>query len=65
MTDTPDSAPPTEEPAAVPAHLAVIAAALDDWWLTTDPDVEFNGADIAPYIEQYLLTSGYHVTPNP
>ncbi|MEV6614249.1 hypothetical protein AB0N31_10575 [Streptomyces sp. NPDC051051] len=48
-----------------PAHLAVIAAALDDWWLITDPHVEFNGADIAPRVEMYLLSSGYRVTPNP
>lgn len=52
-------------PAPAGNHLDIIAAALDDWWTVTDPRAEFNGADIAPHVEQYLLSSGYHITPNP
>jgi len=58
--------PPADRPAAAPApHLAVIAAALDDWWTTADPAATFDGDTIAPHVEMYLLSSGYHVTPNP
>lgn len=59
--------PTAEEQAiAVPGPgtaLDVIAAALDDWWITTDPSAEFNGAVIAPHVAMYLLTSGYRITP--
>ncbi|MGW1324812.1 hypothetical protein ACWD64_19995 [Streptomyces antibioticus] len=48
-----------------PHHLAVIAAALDDWWLVTDPRAPFDGAAIAPRVETYLLSSGYEITPAP
>ncbi|MGW1035033.1 hypothetical protein ACWD4Z_22955 [Streptomyces antibioticus] len=43
----------------------MIAAALDDWWLLTDPAAPFDGAAIAPRVETYLLSSGYEITPRP
>ncbi|WP_432032760.1 hypothetical protein [Streptomyces antibioticus] len=55
-------APPEPRP---PHHLTVIAAALDDWWLVTDPRAPFDGAAIAPRVENYLLSSGYQITPCP
>ena len=59
-------APAVKTPAPRPPHhLAVIAAALDDWWLVTDPRAPFDGAAIAPRVEVYLLSSGYHITPGP
>lgn len=60
-----DTAAAEESDPAPPAHLAVIAAALDEWWLITDPHAEFNGADIAPFVDLHLDHAGYHVTPNP
>lgn len=43
---------------------AVIAAALEDWWLTTDPAEPFNTAAVAEDVERYLNSSGYRITPD-
>lgn len=46
-----------------PGHRPVIQAALDDWWLTTDPaHPDLTAA--AEQIELYLTSSGYRVTPD-
>jgi hypothetical protein len=46
-----------------PAALAVIAAALDDYRLITPPDLTTpEGA--SEQIAQYLLSSGYRITPD-
>lgn len=46
-----------------PAALAVIAAALDDYRMLTPPDLTTpHGA--AEQIAQYLLSSGYRITPD-
>jgi hypothetical protein len=55
-------------PAAAPPrpYRDVIATAVEDWWLTTDPAQDRNtGAEIAAYVDMYLTSSGYHITPNP
>ncbi|MEU5111688.1 hypothetical protein AB0G64_09330 [Streptomyces longwoodensis] len=44
-------------------HLVVMAAALDDWWITLDPALPFAGAAAAAHVEEYLASSGYHVVP--
>jgi hypothetical protein len=44
-------------------HRPLIQAALDDWWLTTDPaHPDLDAA--AHQIETHLLNSGYHITPH-
>lgn len=45
-------------------HQKVIAAALEDWWITTDPAAPFEPADVAESVEQYLLSSGYYIAPD-
>ncbi|MET8826551.1 hypothetical protein ABZX40_36465 [Streptomyces sp. NPDC004610] len=42
----------------------IIAAALDDWWLTTDPSRPPDTTDAAETVEMYLLSSGYRITPD-
>jgi len=66
-TRTPTPARVTEPPitiADVP-HLTVVAAALDDWWIVTDPAEPFDSHSAAKRIEMYLISSGYHVVPQP
>lgn len=46
------------------AHQKVIAAALEDWWITTDPTEPFDPATVAANVEQYLLTAGYYIAPD-
>ncbi|MBK3630519.1 hypothetical protein JHN59_38135, partial [Streptomyces sp. MBT49] len=53
------------DPAPPRPHRAIVAAALDDWWRTADPAATFDGETLAPRVEMYLLSSGYHITPNP
>lgn len=59
-------APEAPEPEdAPPAYLDVMAAAVEDWWLTTDPaNGRATGPDIAAHVEMYLRSSGYHITPD-
>jgi hypothetical protein len=45
-------------------HQKVIAAALEDWWITTDPAAPFDPATVAESVEQYLLSSGYYIAPD-
>lgn len=52
--------PPTQD---TPAD--VIAAALDDWWITTDPLQPFDIPAVADHIDTYLRHAGHLVTPNP
>ncbi|WP_411090816.1 hypothetical protein [Streptomyces sp. 049-1] len=40
----------------------VIAAALEDWWITTDPVAPFEPAAVAADVEQYLDRAGYRIT---
>jgi len=45
-------------------HRAAIQAALDDYWLTTDPMAPFDTHDVTAQIEMYLTSSGYQITPD-
>ncbi|MGW5123000.1 hypothetical protein ACWEQ7_02865 [Streptomyces sp. NPDC004069] len=45
-----------------PGHRHVIAAALEDWWLTTDPAAPFDHAQVADHIDHQLTATGYHIT---
>ncbi|WP_329545544.1 hypothetical protein OG548_14295 [Streptomyces sp. NBC_01356] len=47
-----------------PGHRAVIQAAIEDWWITTDPGAPFHTPAVAEQIEMYLISSGYHITPD-
>ncbi|MFI1030759.1 hypothetical protein [Streptomyces sp. NPDC020951] len=59
-------APATAEPAPPRPHLDVMAAAVEDWWLTADPAADrATGPDVAAHVEMYLRSSGYHITPDP
>lgn len=62
---TPTPAADTRPTIADIPHLVVVAAALDDWWTTTDPGLPFDSHDVAAHVEMYLLSSGYHVAPAP
>ena len=53
-----------QHPDTHPAHRQVVAAALEDWWLTTDPREPFHAPDVADHVETYLLSSGYTITPD-
>lgn len=46
-----------------PDQQTVIAAALDDWWITTDPAQPFHAPDVAAHLETYLAHFGYHIHP--
>ena len=46
------------------AHQKVIAAALEDWWITTDPLEPFEPATVADRVELYLVTAGYYIAPD-
>ncbi|MFD5251310.1 hypothetical protein ACFWM5_00505 [Streptomyces bobili] len=47
-------------------HLDVMAAAVEDWWLTTDPAQDRDtGAEVAAHVDMYLHSSGYRITPWP
>ncbi|MDX3024051.1 hypothetical protein [Streptomyces acidiscabies] len=63
-TQTP--APAAEPPITIDdvPHLTVVAAALDDWWIVTDPSLPFDSHSAAERIEMYLISSGYHTVPN-
>ncbi|NUS85999.1 MAG: hypothetical protein HOY75_25570 [Streptomyces sp.] len=64
--DCEDRHAPLADPAPPRPHLDVMAAAVEDWWLTADPAADrATGPDIAACVEMYLLSSGYHITPNP
>lgn len=43
----------------------VIATALDDWWLTTDPALDFEPDQVATHVELYLDAAGHSITPDP
>lgn len=43
----------------------VIVAALEDWWLDTDPSAPFDAEDVARNVEVYLVSSGYRIAPYP
>ncbi|QQM44987.1 hypothetical protein [Streptomyces liliifuscus] len=45
-------------------HRDVIEAALDDWWLHTDPCEPFHAPAVAEQVETYLLSSGYVIAPD-
>ncbi|HET9382564.1 MAG TPA: hypothetical protein VFP69_17275 [Streptomyces sp.] len=41
-----------------------IAAAIEDWWVLTDPAAPFDPRPVAERVEQYLLGSGYYIAPD-
>ncbi|MEV6544415.1 hypothetical protein [Streptomyces sp. NPDC051665] len=45
-----------------PTPRETIAAALDDYWLTTDPSGPFNTTQAATQIDRYLNGFGYTIT---
>jgi len=45
-------------------HRAIVAAALEDWWITTDPLEPFTPDDVADQVDLYLHSSGYRITPD-
>lgn len=45
-------------------HQKVIAAALEDWWITTDPLEPFDPTTVADRVELYLVTAGYCIAPD-
>lgn len=47
-----------------PGHQRIIEAALDDWWITTDPIEPFHSPAVAEQVEMYLLNSGYTIAPD-
>ncbi|GGZ80407.1 hypothetical protein ACFOOM_07700 [Streptomyces echinoruber] len=47
-----------------PGHRSVVAAALEDWWLTTDPAEPFDPDDLADHVDTYLASSGYLIAPD-
>ncbi|MEH0547310.1 hypothetical protein QA802_30755 [Streptomyces sp. B21-105] len=64
--DCDDRHAPIPDPAPPRPHLDVMAAAVEDWWLTTDPlEDRATGPHLAAHVEMYLHSSGYHITPNP
>jgi hypothetical protein len=48
---------------AQPDHRTVIAAALDDWWITTDPAEPFHAPAVADHVDTYLAGLGYQIRP--
>lgn len=42
----------------------IIAAALDDWWINTDPAEPFDADQVADVVERYLISSGYSIGPD-
>lgn len=42
----------------------VVEAALWDWWLTTDPHADYDPADVAARIDEYLRSSGFTIAPD-
>ena len=48
-----------------PTPRETIAAALDDWWITTDPAAQFHAPDVAAHVHGYLAEFGYTVQPAP
>ncbi len=52
--------PTTDRP-----HLDLIASALEDWWLTTDPAQPFDTRVVAQAVDARLTRSGYRITPDP
>lgn len=49
---------------ATPPHQAIITAALEDYWMTSDPRAPFHIPAAAEQIELYLNSSGYQITPD-
>ncbi|PZG77292.1 hypothetical protein C1I97_36930 [Streptomyces sp. NTH33] len=47
---------------AIPPHRQVVAAALEDWWLTTDPTAPFDYDQVADHVELHLVSSGYRIS---
>ncbi|MFJ5156350.1 hypothetical protein ACIQCF_33280 [Streptomyces sp. NPDC088353] len=45
-----------------PDHRQTIAAALEDWWLTTDPAAPFDHDQVAEHVDHHLTATGYHIT---
>ena len=48
-----------------PTPRETIAAALDDWWITTDPAAQFHATDVAAHVDGYLAEFGYTIHPAP
>lgn len=48
-----------------PTPRETIAAALDDYWITTDPTGPFNTTQAAQHIDNYLHGYGYTITTTP
>lgn len=46
-------------------HTDVVAAALEDWWITTDPVQPFEPRAVAESVEAHLVASGYAIVPVP
>ncbi|MER6834269.1 hypothetical protein ABT320_09755 [Streptomyces cellulosae] len=44
-------------------HLELIASALEDWWLITDPARPFDTRVVAQAVDARLTRSGYQITP--
>lgn len=53
------------QPPAQHTPADVIAAALDDWWITTDPLQPFDIPAVADHIDTYLRHAGHLMTPSP
>ncbi|MGA5486680.1 hypothetical protein ACPCK1_02765 [Streptomyces pseudogriseolus] len=45
-------------------HLDVIASALEDWWLITDPAQPFDTRVVAQAVDARLTRSGYRIAPD-
>lgn len=41
-----------------------IAAAIEDWWVCTDPAAPFDPQTVARQVEEYLLGAGYYIAPD-
>ncbi|MFF0138012.1 hypothetical protein ACFYRN_16445 [Streptomyces sp. NPDC005227] len=52
----PDQLPDEHDP------MVIIAATLDDWWITSDPLAAFHAPAIAHQIENHLTHFGYSIT---
>jgi hypothetical protein len=50
-----DQIPAADEPTVL------MAAALDDWWITTDPLTQFHAPAVARHVDDYLAHHGYAI----
>lgn len=58
----PGATPVTHHPILPVTHQDAMAAALDDYWINSDPAATFHTAEAAAHVEASLTSYGYTVT---